>query len=99
MKLVLPMSFETDYRRLSARGVDASLQAEIATFRAEARFLRAYSYYNLMDLFGNVPITTENDPVGFFTRNKNKGRGFAFVESELKEIRAWLLLELMNTVE
>jgi hypothetical protein len=87
MKLVLPMSFETDYRReLSARGVDASLQAEIATFRAEARFLKAYSYYNLMDLFGNVPITTENDPVGFFYRNKNKGRGFAFVESELKDL-------------
>jgi hypothetical protein len=43
MKLVLPMSFETDYRReVSARGVDASLQAEIATFRAEARFLRAF---------------------------------------------------------
>jgi hypothetical protein len=82
---------------LSARGVDASLQAEIATFRAEARFLRAYSYYNLMDLFGNVPITTENDPVGFFyPEQKNKGRGFAFVESELNR---QLLLELMNTVE
>jgi hypothetical protein len=39
MKLVLPMSFETDREeKLSARGVDASLQAEIATFRAEARF-------------------------------------------------------------
>jgi hypothetical protein len=61
---------QTTEEKLSARGVDASLQAEIATFRAEARFLRAYSYYNLMDLFGNVPITTENDPVGFFTRNK-----------------------------
>jgi hypothetical protein len=56
---------------LSARGVDASLQAEITTFRAEARFLKAY-YYNLMDLFGNVPITTENDPVGFFYRNKTR---------------------------
>jgi hypothetical protein len=79
MKLVLPMSFETDYReKLSARGVDASLQAEIATFRAEARFLKAYSYYNLMDLFGNVPITTENDPVGFFTRNKKQGQRFCF---------------------
>jgi hypothetical protein len=31
-------------KKLSARGVDASLQAEIATFRAEARFLKAYSY-------------------------------------------------------
>jgi hypothetical protein len=78
---------QTTEEKLSARGVDASLQAEIATFRAEARFLRAYSYYNLMDLFGNVPITTENDPVGFFyPEQKNKGRGFAFVESELKDL-------------
>jgi hypothetical protein len=33
-----------------------------------------------MDLFGNVPITTENDPVGFFyPEQKNKGRGFALL--------------------
>jgi hypothetical protein len=60
---------------LSARGVDASLQAEIATFRAEARSLRAYSYYNLMDLFGNVPITTENDPV-LLPGTKKQGQRF-----------------------
>jgi hypothetical protein len=57
---------QTTDEKLAARGVDANLKAEIAAFRAEARFLRAFSYYNLMDLFGNVPITTENDPVGFF---------------------------------
>lgn len=57
---------QTTDEKLTSRGVDASLKAEIATFRAEARFLRAYSYVNLMDLFGNVPITTEADPVGFF---------------------------------
>ena len=28
-------------------------------FIAEARFLRAYAYYNLLDLYGNVPLTTE----------------------------------------
>ena len=32
---------------------------EVQTFIAEARFLRAYAYYNLLDLYGNVPITTE----------------------------------------
>jgi hypothetical protein len=78
---------QTTEEKLSARGVDASLQAEIATFRAEARFLRAYSYYNLMDLFGNVPITTENDPVGFFyPEQKTRAEVFAFVESELKDL-------------
>ena len=78
---------QTTDDKLQARGVDASLKAEIATFRAEARFLRAYSYVNLMDLFGNVPITTEADPVGFFYPvQKSRAEVFAFVESELKDL-------------
>ncbi|WP_289664581.1 RagB/SusD family nutrient uptake outer membrane protein [Flavobacterium panacagri] len=78
---------QTTDDKLEARGVDASLKAEIATFRAEARFLRAFSYVNLMDLFGNVPITTEADPVGFFYPvQKSRAEVFAFVESELKDL-------------
>ena len=78
---------QTTDEKLTARGVDANLKAEIATFRAEARLLRAFSYYNLMDLFGNVPITTENDPVGFFyPEQKTRAEVFAFVESELKDL-------------
>lgn len=73
--------------KLTERGVDANLKAEIATFRAEARFLRAFSYVNLMDLFGNVPITTENDPVGFFyPEQKSRAEVFAYVEAELKDL-------------
>lgn len=78
---------QTTDEKLAARGVDASLKTEIATFRAEARFLRAFSYTNLMDLFGNVPITTEADPVGFFYPvQKSRAEVFAFVESELKDL-------------
>jgi len=78
---------QTTDEKLAARGVDANLKAEIATFRAEARFLRAFSYVNLMDLFGNVPITTEADPVGFFYPvQKSRAEVFAFVESELKDL-------------
>lgn len=78
---------QTTDEKLTARGVDANLKTQIAAFRAEARFLRAFSYYNLMDLFGNVPITTENDPVGFFYPvQKSRAEIFAFVESELKDL-------------
>lgn len=78
---------QTTDEKLTARGVDANLKTEIATFRAEARFLRAFSYVNLMDLFGNVPITTEADPVGFFYPvQKSRAEVFAFVESELKDL-------------
>ena len=78
---------QTTDDKLAARGVDANLKAEIANFRAEARFLRAFSYYNLMDLFGNVPITTEADPVGlFYPVQRTRAEVFAFIESELKDL-------------
>lgn len=80
---------QTTDEKLTERGVTADLKTQIATFRAEARFLRAFSYVNLMDLFGNVPITTEKDPVGFFYPvQKTRAEVFAFVESELKDLDA-----------
>ncbi|MFC0780361.1 RagB/SusD family nutrient uptake outer membrane protein [Flavobacterium sp. HJSW_4] len=78
---------QTTDEKLTERNVDAATKAEIVRFRAEVRFLRAFSYVNLMDLFGNVPITTEKDPVGFFyPEQKTRAEVFAFVESELKDI-------------
>lgn len=88
---------QTTDDKLNERGVDANLKAQIATFRAEARFLRAFSYVNLMDLFGNVPITTENDPVGFFyPEQKSRAEVFAFVESELKDLNNSLAASKTN---
>jgi len=82
---------QTTEEKLIARGVDANLKAEIVTYRAEARFLRAFSYTQLMDLFGNVPITTENDPVGFFYPvQKTRSEVFTYVESELKDLESSL---------
>ena len=88
---------QTTDEKLTARGVDASLKADIANFRAEARFLRAFSYYNLMDLFGNVPITTEADPVGlFYPEQKTRAEVFAFIESELKDLDNSLVASKAN---
>ncbi len=78
---------QTSDDKLASRGVDASLKSDIATFRAEARFLRAFSYVQLMDLFGNVPITTENDPVGFYyPEQKTRAEVFEFVKNELTDL-------------
>jgi len=49
---------------LDSRGVTGPLRSEIRTYRAEARFLRALSYWHAIDLFGNYILVTENDPVG-----------------------------------
>ena len=57
---------QTTDDKLSSRGVDDALRAEIQTFRAEARFMRALTYWHALDLFANPPFVTEDDPTGAF---------------------------------
>ena len=54
---------------------------------AEARALRALSYYHAVDMFGNVPFATENDAVGAQgPRQINRADLFAWIEKECKEL-------------
>ncbi|MDW5288001.1 RagB/SusD family nutrient uptake outer membrane protein [Formosa sp. PL04] len=66
----------------NASGLDAT---ESQSFVAEARFLRAFAYYNLMDLFGNVPLLTQISTE--LPSQSTRAELFAFVESELLEIQ------------
>ncbi len=78
---------QTTDEKLNERGVDDNLRAEIKHFRAEARFLRALSYWHALDEFGNVPFVTENDEVGaFFPKQISRADLFDYIESELKAI-------------
>ncbi|MEM9821360.1 MAG: RagB/SusD family nutrient uptake outer membrane protein, partial [Bacteroidota bacterium] len=78
---------ESTPEKLAERNVDAALQEEVQTFRAEARFLRALSYWHALDHFRNVPFVTEEDPVGsFFPRQTNAAELFDYIESELLAI-------------
>ena len=62
---------------------------EVSVFIAEARFLRAYAYYNLLDLYGNVPLTTEISTE--LPTQSNRTELFNFIESELIDIESILL--------
>ena len=62
---------------------------EVNVFIAEARFLRAYAYYNLLDLYGNVPLTTEISTE--LPTQSNRTELFNFIESELMAIESVLL--------
>jgi starch-binding outer membrane protein, SusD/RagB family len=55
---------QTTSAKLAERNVAPDLQAAIQVFRAEARFLRALSYWHGIDLFGNIPLVTESDALG-----------------------------------
>jgi hypothetical protein len=78
---------QTDDAALDSRGVDGDLRAEIQQFRAEARFLRALSYYHAMDLFGNPPFVTEESPIGAFLPEQiQRADLFTYIETELLAI-------------
>lgn len=78
---------ETTESRLNSRGVSGQLRTDIAGFRAEARFLRALSYWHALDLFRNVPFVTEEDAVGaFFPQQTNANGLYNYIESELLAI-------------
>jgi len=82
---------QTTDAKLDERGVTGSLRSDVALYRAEARFLRALSYYHAVDLFANTPFVTENDPVGkFFPEQKTRADLYGFVESELLDIQSQL---------
>ncbi|WP_426432424.1 RagB/SusD family nutrient uptake outer membrane protein [Winogradskyella sp. HB-48] len=78
---------QTTDGKLDGRGVSQELRAEIQTFRAEARFMRALTYWHAMDLYGNTPFITEDDPIGAFLPPQiQRADLFNYVESELLDI-------------
>lgn len=81
---------QTASDRLSDRGVSSELAARIQGFRAEARFLRAYFYWMALDVFGDVPFTTENSPFGGGVNPKQASRKdvFDYCISELTALAA-----------
>jgi starch-binding outer membrane protein, SusD/RagB family len=85
---------ETTDEKLASRGITSP---EIKAYRAEARFLRALSYYHAMDMFGSVPFVTEADAVGsFLPKQTGRAELFSYIESELKAIDATLIAAKQN---
>ena len=70
--------------KVSGRGLtDPAFLADLEEYRNEVKVLRAYAYYNLMDLFGKAPFITENDPLNFAGPEYNRQQLFTFIEEEL----------------
>ncbi len=74
--------------KLSSRGITGADATNIAAFRNEARFLRAYQYWVLMDLYGNPPFADENYVIGSVALPAQIKRAdlFAYIEKELKDL-------------
>lgn len=80
---------ESTDSKLDSRGVSPATQVEVRTYRAEARFLRALSYWHGIDLFANIPFYTEESSIGSETpAQANRQTVFNFIESELNAIES-----------
>ena len=80
---------QTTDEKLAGRGqTSPAVQATIAQYRAEARFLRALSYWHGIDLFGSIPLVTEADPLGAIPpKQATRAEVYAFIVSELTAIQ------------
>jgi hypothetical protein len=80
---------QTTEAKLAERNVSPELAADIQVFRAEARFLRALSYWHGIDIFGNIPLVTEEDPIGpVAPLQSTRQEIYDFLVSELAAIQA-----------
>lgn len=62
---------------------------EVAYYIAEARFIRAYAYYNVIDAFGKAPLVTSSK-ADLKPAQNTRVELFNFVESELKDLEGKL---------
>lgn len=72
----------TTDEKLAANGISGTNLDEAKAMRAEAKFLRAQSYYHLLDLYGNVPFVDETT-LGALPKQIERADLFKYVEKEL----------------
>jgi starch-binding outer membrane protein, SusD/RagB family len=63
--------------------------ADLNHYIAESRFLRAFDYWEMLDLFGKAPFVTEKSPIGVGTYLPSQASAdslFSYVESELLDL-------------
>lgn len=78
---------EASDNNIASHGFSATDAATIRQYKAEARFLRAYSYAVLMDEYGNPPFATDTTlAAGSTPKQITRANLFSYIEGELKAI-------------
>jgi hypothetical protein len=89
-RIFYSVSLANEFVRQSNNPYDGASDAFLVTlkqYQAEARFLRAFSYFHAIDMFGDVPFVTEEDmPGAFYPEQIQRADLFTYIESELKAI-------------
>lgn len=78
---------ESTDEKLTSRGISGTDADNIRQYAREARFLRAFQYWVLMDLYGNPPFVTEASIIGGPPPPQaTRIELFNYIEGELKAI-------------
>lgn len=80
---------ETTEDKIAKRGITGEVARHLKQYRAEARLLRAMNYWYLLDLYRNVPLVTEDSPLGEKDKLPTQispKELFSFIETELKSL-------------
>jgi hypothetical protein len=78
---------ESADEKLSKRGITGTDADNIREYAREAKFLRAFQYWVLIDLYGNPPLTTEASAIGGAPPAQGaRSQVFNYIETELKAI-------------
>jgi hypothetical protein len=90
-KCILQIMYANEFLRNSSDNGDGKnfsgdQVTEVKYFRAEARFLRTFAYWVLMDIFGNPPFITENSTMGELPLQIKRADLFNYLESELRDL-------------
>ncbi len=80
---------ESTDAKVAAHGITGADAADIKKSRAEVRFLRAFNYWVMLDLFGKSTFITEADLIGTsLPKEISRTDLFTYIETELKAIDA-----------
>lgn len=72
--------------KLSSRGLYEEMKNEYEYYRAEVRFIRAYCYSMICDLYGSAPFIDENVKFGTAPSQASRKEIFDFIVDELEEV-------------
>lgn len=93
-RILLQATLASDFLRqttddqLAARNLGPGARALVRRYRAEARFVRALVYFHAIDVYGSVPLVTEETAIGTTPAQATRQRLFDFAVSELTAARA-----------
>ncbi|REE27646.1 putative outer membrane starch-binding protein [Winogradskyella pacifica] len=83
--MYLRLAQEVSFTNAFIQNASALSDDEAQSYIAEARFLRAFAYYNLIDFYANVPLVTQITTD--LPSQSSRTDLFNYVESELLEIQ------------